>query len=132
MMKPVASSSLLVFVLCAPALADTPKVVPPPTTTIQQPLQLTLTVKVAADTRVHELAIFDNGCRRVEEKTSAYEDEIQICARPAPQGVFLDVDWRTRNGATEYRTSSGTVVARKGGKFEVGRVGGARFALQLQ
>ena len=134
MMKQLASASLLVVLLCAPAVADPPtKAVPPPAAPSMalQPLQVKLTVKVGPDTRTHELAVFDHGCNRVEEKSASYEDDINICTRPAPQGIFVDVNWKTRNGPNEYRTNSGTVM-RKGGTFEVGRTGGTRFTLQLQ
>jgi hypothetical protein len=113
--------------LCVPAIAFAQPVPPP----VQQPLQIKVTVKVGTETRTHDVAVFDNGCNRVEEKTAAYEDDINICMRPSQQGVFVEVSWRTRNGNTEYRTTSGTVVARKGGKFEVGRAGSARFGLQV-
>ena len=119
---------LSVFFLALPALAVAqPAPSPAPQ---QQPLQMKVTVKVGADTRTHDVAVFDHGCNRVEERTNAYEDDIQVCTRPAPQGVLVEVSWKTRAGGTEYKTSSGTVLARKGGKFEVGRAGSARFALQ--
>ena len=129
MMKPL----VLVAMLCAPALADTPKVTPlpsPPTTV--QPLQVRLTVKTGADTRTHEVAVFDQGCNRVQDKSSTYEDDINLCTRPAPQGVLIEVSWQTRSGPNEYRTSSATVLPRKGGTFEVGRTNGTRFTLQMQ
>lgn len=90
-----------------------------------------LTVKVGSETRVHELSVFDQGCGHIEEKSGTYEDEIRVCARPAPQGVIVEVEWKTRNGSAEYKTSSGAVMARKNSKFEVGRTGGTRFTLQL-
>ncbi len=131
------SSSLLVLTLCAPALANPAKVAAPPAPPaaparhVQQPLQLQLTVAAGAQTRVHDVAVFDSGCNRVDDKGVGYEDEINVCTRPAPHGVFVEVAWRTRNGASEYRTSSGAVVTRKGGRLEVGRSGGTRFTLQL-
>lgn len=137
MTKTLVSSSLVVALLGASVLADPRNPGPPPVprpampAPVQQPLQIRLTVKVGADTRVHELAVFDSGCNRVEDKTATYEDEIQVCARPAIEGVFLEVMWKTRNGPNEYRTTSGAIVARKGGQFEVGRAGGTRFTLQM-
>ena len=117
----------LLAALIAPAVAAAQPAPP------QQPLQAALTVKVGNDSRTHEVAVFDNACNRVEEKTDAYTDEIDLCTRPGPSAanVVVEVKWRTRTAATEYRTSSGAVMARKGSKFEVGRAGGARFTLQL-
>lgn len=132
MMKHLVSSALVLSTIGALALADTPKAPAPTLSMTLQPLQIKLTVKSGADTRTHELAIFDQGCNRVEEKGAAYEDDINVCTRPGPQGIFVEVSWRTRNGTSEYRTNSGTVMARKGGTFEVGRVNGTRFTLQMQ
>jgi hypothetical protein len=128
MMKPLA----LVAMLCVPALADTPRASPLPPSPSVQPLQVRLTVKTGTDTRTHEVAVFDQGCNRVQDKSSAYEDDINLCTRPATQGVLVEVSWQTRSGPNEYRTSSATVMPRKGGTFEVGRTGGTRFTLQMQ
>jgi len=120
-------SSLIVLVLSSSAVAAPASTPPPP----PRPLHVRLTVKVASSTRVHELAVFDDQCNRVVEKTVSYEDEIRLCTHPAPRGVMVEVEWRTRNGADEYRTSSETLMARTGSQFEVGRSGGTRFGLQL-
>lgn len=120
------AGSAVLLTLCAPALAQ-----PQPSQPTVQPLAVKLTVKAGNDSRVHELAVFDHGCGKVEDKSAAYEDEINVCTRPAPSGVQVEVSWRTRNGATEYKTTSSTVMARKHSKFEVGRSGGTRFTLQL-
>ncbi len=119
-------SSSIVLALCSSAAAAPAKPARPP-----QPLHVKLTVKLASTTRVHELAVFDDQCNRVVEKSASYEDEIRLCTHPAPRGVLVEVEWRTRNGADEYRTSSETLMARTGSQFEVGRAGGARFGLQL-
>jgi len=123
---PLLATSAVLLTLCAPALAQ-----PSQPSPAVQPLSVKLTVKAGADTRVHELAIFDHGCGRVEDKAGTYEDDINVCTRPAPSGVHVEVSWKTRNGPTEYRTTSATVMARKNSKFEVGRSGGTRFTLQL-
>jgi hypothetical protein len=110
------------FALAAPAAAQP---APPPT-----PLAVKLTVKAGNDTRTYDLSIFDQGCGRVEDKAGAYEDEFHVCSRPAAQGFLVEVQWRTRNGPTEVKMSSASVL-KKGTKAELGRVAGTRFTLQL-
>lgn len=122
MMKTLAAVTVL-GLLATPAAAQP---APPP----RQPLAVKLTIKVNADTRTHELQIFDDGCGRIEDKSSAYEDEIKVCARPGATGFTIEVECRTRNGGTEYR-ANGSSVMKKGGRIELGRTGGTRFTLQL-
>jgi hypothetical protein len=123
----VAAISLLLLSAPAIALAQPTAPTAPPTV---RPLSVKLTVKVGADTRVHDLAIFDHGCARVEDKTPAYEDDINVCTRAVPQGVIIEVDWRTSGRGGQYRTRSSAVM-QKGGSIEVGRATGTRFVLEL-
>lgn len=135
------NTMIIALAICGPAIATARPTAPTPArptapppdapSSAQQPLQVRVTIKVGNDARTHDLAISDNGCNKLEDRTDAYQDEISLCTRPAAQSVYVDIQWKTRTNNTEYKTSSGTVVARKGGKLEVGRVGGARFSLQL-
>jgi hypothetical protein len=121
-MKTLTMSSVLVFMLCAPALAD-----PPP-----RPMRLAFQIKTAAGTRVHELAIAGRDCAHVVDKDTDHDDEIKACAiEDSADGVRLDLEWMTRTGPAEYKSKSSIVVAR-GGTLELGRSGGTRLALNLK
>lgn len=127
MPKPLIIATLL-SLLAAPALAQ-PQ--PSPAPAPPAPLAIQLTVKAGSATRVYDVAMFDHACSKVEDRASAYEDEIEVCTRPAARGVAVEVQWHTRNGATEYKTTSSTIM-RRGAQFEVGRAGGTRFALAIR
>lgn len=130
MQRPLASLATLLL-LAAPAVAQPgSSSSPAPPRPAPNPVAVKLTVKVGADTRVHELVMFDEGCSKVVDKSSAYEDEINVCARPAPAGVMFDVAWRTRTGPTEYFVSTAGVVKR-GGRMDIGRAAGPHFTLSL-
>lgn len=97
-----------------------------------RPLKLQLTVKHTAATRTHQLLLLDQSCGAVKEKSATHEDEIDVCAEAVQGDLRLRVQWFVRQGPSEYRTKWESVVARKGGTIEVGRVGGTRLTLQMQ
>jgi hypothetical protein len=120
MMKP----TVLALLLCpAVSLAD-----PPP----PRPLKFQLTVKHTAAARTHQLLLLDQSCGSVREKSASHEDEIDVCAEIVQGDLRLRVAWSVRQGTSEYKTKWESVVARKGGQIEVGRVGGTRLTLQMQ
>ena len=119
MLKLLVSSTLATFLLCAPALADTPA--QPAQQAPISSLRLSLLVKSGTDARTHELVISDHGCGTVKEKAAAYEDDIRVCSRATPSGLVIETDWSTRTGTSEYRTRSEIVMPRKGGTSEIGR-----------
>lgn len=127
MLKTLLSSSILVAVLCAPALADTPK--PAPATT-PSPMRVQVKVTDGAEQRTYELALLADGCSTVEEKSGDRFDEVKLCARDAPNGVRLGASWKLRGKLIEHSSSFETVVA-KGKSVEVGRDKGARLTLTL-
>jgi hypothetical protein len=124
MLKLLTSFAVSSFLLCAPALADTPSDAP------ITAVKVSLVVKQGADVRTHELVISDRGCGTVKEKAVTYEDEIRVCSRPTANGLVIDTEWFTRTGPSEYRTHSETIL-RKGGTSEIGRTGGIRLAVKL-
>ena len=119
-MKPIILAVLLVPV---PALAN-----PAP----QQPMKFKLSVQQGAATRTHQLLLLDQSCGSVVEKSPSHEDQIDVCADLVQGEIRLRVVWAVRQGPTEYRTKWESLVARKGGLVEVGRVGGTRLKLEVQ
>ncbi len=115
---------LLTCVLAAAARAQ-------PAPPSVQTVRLSLTIKSGTDTRTHELVITDDSCGSIkEQRAGAYEDEVTICTNPTATGIKLHLEGKTRNGTTEYQQRSQVVIARRGGKVEVGRINGMRFALE--
>lgn len=100
---------------------------PPP-----RQLKFQLTVKHATATRTHQLLLVDKSCGSVHEKATTHEDAIDVCAEDLQGDLRLRVSWSVRQGPTEYQTKWESVVARKGGQIEVGRLGGTRLTLQMQ
>ena|SRR5688572_13804560 len=126
-------SAVATFLLCGPALADPSAKQPaPPGADPVRMLRLTLVVRAGTDARTHELAISDQGCGSIQDKTTGYEDQIRVCSRSTASGLLLDTDWSTRTGSTEYRTRAELLLARTGGTGEVGRTGGHRLALTVR
>jgi hypothetical protein len=107
-----ATIALSLLALSTPAIAQ-------PAPNQPTPLTFKLTLKVGADTRVHELRMLDDDCGIVNSKATAYEDEIGVCTRPSAQGVVVKVKWRTRTSTNEYKSETATVM-KKGGQVDVG------------
>jgi hypothetical protein len=126
-------SAITTFVLCGPALADSPgKPTGPPDAGPAQMLRLTLVVKAGSDARTHELSISDRGCGSISDKAAAYEDQIRVCSRPTAGGLLIDTDWSSRTGPAEYRTRAELLLPRAGGSGEIGRTGGHRLAVTVR
>ena len=125
MMKLLTSTATIVFLLCAPALAQpaTPPANAPGT------MRLELSVKTPATTRVHQLVVLDDKCSRVRDKNLDHEDEIQVCTHTKGPGLVVSVSWRVREGTAEYHISTDSVMARTGANLEVGRPGAVRLTL---
>lgn len=96
-----------------------------------QSYAITLTVKVAGDTRVHELVLVE-GCGSVVRRTPNNSDEIRVCLRNDKQvGLIVETSWETHVGAnSEYKATGSTIMAR-GQQFEIGTAD-ARFVLRLK
>src|SRR5262249_6100635 len=123
MLKLLVSSTVALFMLAAPALAD-PQPVPAAT------VKVAVSIKAGPDTRTHDLAISEDGCGYVKEKSTTYEDDIKLCSRPAANGLRIEAEWYTRTGQNEYRNQSVIVMPHKG-SAEIGRAGGTRLVLKL-
>ncbi len=127
MIKTLATASALVFILCAPALAQPT----PPAPVAVAPMKLELTVKVGAETRVHQVVISDDSCGSVQAKARDFEDEIRVCSVNKSSGPRLEASWKIRTKLTEYNVSWTAAVAR-GGTVEASSADGAKFTLAMK
>ena len=102
------ASSVLLGMLCAPALAD-------------GPTMYRIDVSLRADGPAHEEVLFvsDNTCGKVSAKSSARESYLRVCAMPVDQKrVRLEIERRVRDSSDERHAESVLVVA-PGGTYDV-------------
>lgn len=106
MMKPIVASSLLLALLCGPALAD-------PTSTTTYVIELT------TKTARHTIFVADRACGELQIKTPKSESYFRVCAHAHdPKTVRLELDRRTRDNHDEARASA-VVVAASGASYEL-------------
>ena len=125
MLKPLLSSSIVLALLCGPALADTKPSAPAPSS-----MKVQVKVSDGAEQRTYELWLTNDGCSTVEERSGDRLDEVKLCARDAANGVRLGASWKLRGKLIEHYASFETVIA-KGKSVEVGREKGPRLQLTL-
>ncbi|HTL38282.1 MAG TPA: hypothetical protein VL326_34365 [Kofleriaceae bacterium] len=95
-MKTTILSASILFLLCAPALADSSYTV-----------DITMTNNAQ---KKYQIMLVDNGCGDMQVKQAKSEAYFKVCAKPAAQGrVTLELERRTRDGADEV-TNHGTVT----------------------
>ena len=111
------------------AAAQTPPA-PKPAPAPKQAVQVTASMKAGAVTRTYDLALHEDSCAFIDDRAKSHEDELRICARPHPRGTTFEVRWKTRSGPDAQSVQWDAVIAR-GSTSEVGRIGGARFAVKL-
>lgn len=126
MIKSLLSSSILLAVLCAPALADTPKPAPAASSSMRVQVKVT----DGAEQRTYEMSLITDTCSSVEEHAGDRVDEVKVCARDAANGIRLGATWKLRGKLVEHSSSFEAVVA-KGKSVEVGREKGARLTLTV-
>ena len=118
-MTKMASASLLVAVLCGPALAD------------NKTLQLGFTLTAGKDTRHYAMKLVADACGTIESKAPEQQDHINVCMKADSTSEFrLEVDWTTRHDNSELHNRS-TVVAARGSSFDLDG-GAAKLAVALQ
>ena len=125
MLKSLLSSSIVLALLCGPALADTKPTAPAPSS-----MRVQAKVTDGAEQRTYELWLSNDGCSTVEERSGDRVDEIKLCARDAPNGVRLGAAWKLRGKLIEHNATFEAVVG-KGKSVEVGREKGARLTLTV-
>ena len=117
-MTKLASASLLVALLCAPALADTKTV------------QLGFMLTAGKDVRHYAIKLVPDACGIVESKAPQQHDEIKVCMKADGGNYRLEVDWSTRRDDNELFNRS-TVVAALGQTFDLDG-GATKLAVTLQ
>ena len=117
-MTKLAAVSLLVALLCAPALADTKTV------------QLGFTLTSGKDTRHYAIKLVPDECGKVESKAPQQHDDIKVCMKADADNFRLAVDWTTRHDDSELINRS-TVIAARGQTFELDG-GATKLAVALQ
>ena len=127
MLESLLSSSIIVALLCGPALADTKPAAPPPAASS---MRVQVKVTDGAEQRTYELWLTNEGCSTVEERSGDRLDEVKLCARDAANGVRLGASWKLRGKLIEHTATFEAVVA-KGKSVEVGREKGARLTLTV-
>jgi hypothetical protein len=104
-MKPVLSASLLLTMLCGPALAGT--------------VPVTYAIDLATKTEHHTLFVTDKSCAEIQAKSRDRESFFRVCASASENNyVRLDIDRRTRDKEDEARTSA-VVVAAPGASYDL-------------
>jgi len=100
-MKPIVSSSLLLALLCGPAVADAPKAKVDP----KADSTATYLIDFTSKTSHHTLVVADRSCGEVQVKAPQYESFFRVCARmnDDAKSVRLEVDRKLREKDTESR-----------------------------
>jgi hypothetical protein len=127
-MKRIALVALCLTAATTIALADAKK------PTARSYFKVDLSIVTPTGTRSHTLSVGEGNCSSVAEKTSTYEDAVDICIETAAKGVAVSVGGVTATlpSATtprsEYRAKGEAVLAATGGSVQVGRANGPRFS----
>lgn len=129
-MKLLSSSSLVVAMLCGPALADTAVPAGPGA----QALDVTMVVATGKQPRRYVIKLVEDSCGEVSSKTvgkfeDTLEESIRMCATEGAQ-LKLTIDWKTRDGLREFAFKS-TVVTRRGAPVEF-EGAGAKLTLTVK
>ncbi len=96
-------SLLALSLLCAPALADTPK-----TTTV-----LDLEIASGSSSRHYSLGVVEDTCSTMHSKLPNLQDEVKACMHAAGNDLRIDLEWRTRQETREVLAST-TLIAQRG------------------
>jgi hypothetical protein len=129
-MKRMVLAALCLTTLAAPALADAKK-------SARAYFKVDLAIVTPNGTRSHSISVGEGNCTSVAEKTSTYEDNVDICIAPSSKGVAVEVGGTTATLASattprsEYRARGEAVLASTGGSVLVGRSNGPRFSATI-
>ncbi len=130
-MKRTAFAVLWLAAISSTALADARKPV------ARNYFKVDLTIITPTGTRSHSLSVGEGSCSSVAEKTSTFEDAVDVCIETAAKGIAVTVGGVTATlpSATtprsEYRAKGEAVLAATGGSVQVGRANGPRFSATI-
>jgi hypothetical protein len=119
-MKTLAASAIVLVTLCAPALGDPAG--PPDSLKIRFALRDTTT------THFDVIVAARGPCATARHTHPGREIQLTACMADATQ---LTVEWLTRTGASEYRSTS-SVPAVRGAVTELGTTTGPRLTVTVQ
>ena len=102
----LASSLVVLTMLCGPALAD-------PATA-----QLKIAVTSNNTVRSYDLALVEHTCGEVRHEQGTSRDEIKTCMKPDGAKLRLEVEWYLREGDRMLHTSA-TMLTDHNGKLEL-------------
>lgn len=128
MTKLLAASSLLAL-LCGTSYADAKRAA-------RAYYQVEVSIVTPGGTRAHTVSIGEGNCSSIAEKTSTYDDSVDVCIATATKGIAVSVGGLTRTtppnaSTTEYRARGEAVLATTGGTVQVGRANGPRFVATI-
>jgi hypothetical protein len=134
--KLMVASSVILFALCAPALAGTPppQAAPPPATATPSPqvarsVALAIEVKDGASVLHYALPLETERCGSIDDTRSAgVRDLVDICLTEVANGIGIRVNWRSVRGAAVYEVKS-SAVATSGKPFTIGRDDGPHLTV---
>jgi hypothetical protein len=106
MTKKLLFSSLLITLLCGPALAG------------DRTLQLGFTITSGKDVRHYAIKVVNNACGELRTQTSDFTDELKACPRDAGKDLALEVEWTTRQGDHSVHNRS-VVLAQTNPQFQI-------------
>lgn len=115
------AAAALALAVCSPAFADAPA----------RPcsLNLRLVVNAGGAPRTYDVLVTtDHRCAMASHKRADHEDNITVCTSDEGR---LDIDWWTRDAATDHH-SKGSVVLARGASAELGAQSGPRLTITLQ
>lgn len=105
-MTKLLTSSVLLALLCGPALADS------------KTTQIDLAVQGGASPRKYALRIVEDSCSSVESKSPVSRDKVRVCMKPSANDLRLEIEWETHEGTRDLRQQS-TIVASRGQSWDL-------------
>ncbi len=93
-------------------------------------LRVEITTKTPTETKVHDLAITDDGCGELTEEGKDRFAQIKICAMTRTSGSHLAIEWNFRDGANHHRGRGGALVT-AGVRTDIVRTPGTSLAIKL-